>query len=219
MRSEPGLRERKKQRTRQTIAEAAFDLFTSRGFDQVTVTEVARQADVSEATVFNYFPTKEDLVYGQLETFHDALLDAIRGRAAGQSIPEAFRDFLLRADGLVHSSDRTAADQLAAVTRVITGSRSLLTRERQVHDDTTRALADLIAEEISTRPGNVEPWVVAHALVGVHRSLIDFVRTQVLAGRSGPPLRRRLRTQARQAFALLDTGLAGYPTTRPGRTG
>lgn len=59
---ELGLRERKKQRTRELIAETARRLFSARGFDRVTVAEIARAAEVSEQTVFNYFPTKEDLV-------------------------------------------------------------------------------------------------------------------------------------------------------------
>jgi AcrR family transcriptional regulator len=59
----PGLRERKKQRTRELIAETARELFVERGFERVTVAEIARSSEVSEKTVFNYFPTKEDLVF------------------------------------------------------------------------------------------------------------------------------------------------------------
>ncbi|HVD58038.1 MAG TPA: helix-turn-helix domain-containing protein, partial [Thermoleophilaceae bacterium] len=69
----PGLRERKKQETRQLIADTARRLFTERSFDAVPVAEVARAANVSEKTVFNYFPTKEDLVYSRLEAFEDEL--------------------------------------------------------------------------------------------------------------------------------------------------
>ena len=82
MSAEPGLRERKKQRTRQQIADAAWELFAERGFDGTTVAEVARAAEVSEATVFNYFASKEDLVYSGLEVFEAQLLDAIQTRFA-----------------------------------------------------------------------------------------------------------------------------------------
>src|SRR5947209_19040784 len=89
--AEIGLRERKKQQTRELIAEAARHLFADRGFDQVTVAEVARAANVSEVTVFNYFPTKEDLLYGGMQFFEESLLDAVRTRAPGESVLEAFR--------------------------------------------------------------------------------------------------------------------------------
>src|ERR1700733_13675694 len=93
--TEIGLRERKKQRTRQLIAETAWRLFAERGFDQVPVAEVAAAAEVSEATVFNYFPTKEDLVFNRMETFEQELVGAIRDRQPGESIVQAFGRFVL----------------------------------------------------------------------------------------------------------------------------
>ena len=78
MNTELGMRERKKQRTRQLIRDTAVRLFMERGFDQVTIAEIAREADVAEATVFNHFPSKEDLVYGQMEAFEQELLEAVR---------------------------------------------------------------------------------------------------------------------------------------------
>src|SRR5215213_9281362 len=95
MSATPGLRERKKQQTRQAIADTARRLFSERGFDAVTVAEIARAADVAEKTVFNYFPTKEDLFYSRLEAFEEELLAAIRGRPGGESAIAAFRDFLM----------------------------------------------------------------------------------------------------------------------------
>src|SRR3984893_4417216 len=88
---ELGLRERKKRQTRQQIFDAARRLFQEQGFDPVTVAEIARAADVSEVTVFNYFPTKEDLFYGGMQFFEEQLIDAVRSRAPGVSVLEAFR--------------------------------------------------------------------------------------------------------------------------------
>src|SRR2546429_6454657 len=86
-----GLRECKKLRTRQEIADKAMQLFVARGFDHVTVAEVAAAAGVSEKTVFNYFPTKEDLFFDEVPARQAALLAAIRGRAPGESILAALR--------------------------------------------------------------------------------------------------------------------------------
>jgi AcrR family transcriptional regulator len=205
-----GLRERKKQRTRQAIAEAAFALFTDRGFDDVTVAEVARRADVSEATVFNYFPAKEDLVFSRLEVFEAALVEAIRSRPAGRSVTGAFGELIRRPAGLLATNEPEAGRRLAAVSRIVAGSPALRRRERQVYDDYTHALAGLIAEETAAKPTDIEPWVVANALIGVHRSVVEYVRAQVLAGRTGPALARRLRVQVERALAVLDRGLAGY---------
>jgi AcrR family transcriptional regulator len=202
-----GLRERKKQQTRQEISDAAFELFSARGFEQVTVADVARRAGVSEATVFNYFASKEDLVYSRMEGFEDELLAAIRDRPPGQSIFDAFRAFIARPGGLVAAKDPDAAARLATITRMITGSRSLLNRERQVYDEYTRSLAQLIAAETAAKPDDITPWVVANALIGVQRALVDFVRAQVLAGRTGPHLARRVRAQAERALAALDAVL------------
>src|SRR5215207_4660540 len=126
-----GLRERKKQRTRRHIAETARGLFAERGFDRVPVAEIARAADVSEQTVFNYFPRKEDLVYWRLGTFEEELLAAVRERDPGEPALTAFRRFLLAQRGLLGEADPEAREQLAALTRTITQSPALLAREQQ----------------------------------------------------------------------------------------
>jgi AcrR family transcriptional regulator len=211
MAPEPGLRERKKQQTREAIAAAAFDLFAERGFDAVAVSEVARRAGVSEATVFNYFRTKEDLVYSRLEDFEAAMLRAVRERGPGQSVLAAFRAFLLTPGGLLAAADPEAGRRLATITRIITGSRALRSRERQIQDGYTDALARHIAAETSAGPDDIRPWVVANALTGVHRAILDQVRARVLAGDGGPRLARRVGAQAERAFDLLASGLADYP--------
>jgi AcrR family transcriptional regulator len=210
----PGLRERKKQQTRQLIADAARRLFAKRGFEAVTVAEVAAAADVSEATVFNYFPTKEDLFYSGLESFEEELLRAIREREPGESVLAAFRRFVLEPRGLLAAKDPAAVDRLAAITRVISDSPALLSREQQIFAGYTDSLASLIAEETGAKPGDVEPWVVANALMGVHRALVHFARGQIVAGKRNPRLARDVRTQGERSLAALESGLGKYAVRR-----
>jgi AcrR family transcriptional regulator len=209
--AQPSLRERKKQQTRQAIAAAAFEMFTERGFDAVTVAAVARRADVSEATVFNYFPTKEDLVYGRLEEFEADLVRTVRERAPEQSITAAISGVLVEQRGRLGAGDAESHARLVTVNRIIADSPSLLARERQIYDRYTRTLATLIAEQRGVDPDDLESWVVANAIIGVQRGLVEYVRRNVLAGRTGSSLARRVRAEAERALAVLDRGLAGYP--------
>src|SRR3979411_535034 len=165
----PGLRERKKEQTRQLIADTARRRFAARSLEEVTVAEVARAADVAEATVFNYFPTKEDLFYSGLEAFEDALLSAIRERDPGESVLAAFGRFVLEPRGLLAARDPDAVEHLAAISRVITESPALLAREQRIFAGYTSSLARELAQETRTRPDAIEPWVAANALMGVHR--------------------------------------------------
>ena len=219
MHTSPGLRERKKQQTRQLIADTARQLFAERGFEAVTVVEVARAADVSEATVFNYFPTKEDLFYSRLEAFEEELLAAIRGRKAGTSVVVAFRDFILRQRGVFDmkaaGGEEEATERVRTVTRVITESPALLARERQVFAEYSRSLAALIAEETDAAPGDVVPAAVANALIGVHRSLIDYVRERTMAGARASQIARGVRAQGKEAFGQLEEGLADFAVREP----
>jgi len=215
---EPGLRERKKEQTRQLIADTARRLFAERGFDAVTVAEVARAANVAEKTVFNYFPTKEELFYSRLEAFEEELLAAVRERAPGESILAAVRDFLMGQRGVLAikspGGDEEATEQLRTVTRVITASPALIARERQVFAHYADALAALIADETGARPGAIEPQVAANALLGTHRALIDYVRARALAGASASQVARELRVRAKRAFDLLEAGLGDYGVKR-----
>lgn len=200
-----GLRERKKQRARELIAETAQRLFRERGFDAVTVDEVAREAEVSRMTVFNYFPTKEDLFYVGLELYEERLLEAIRERPEGDSILAAFVGFVTASQGLLAGDDPEVADRLREINRLIAESPALLAREQQIYARYTDALERLIAEETRAGPDEIAPWVAANAMIGLHRALVNYVRREVLRGESDlRGLRRRLRNQARQATALLE---------------
>ena len=212
MGTQPGLRERKKRQTRALIAAAAHRLFSDRGFDAVTVAEVARAADVSEGTVYNYFPTKEDLFYGGMEAFEAELVDAVRDRPVGEPVLDAFRRFVL--DSLGRLANEEVPEVVARAARLVAASRALQAREREIVAHYTDALAALIAQEAEA-PADVEPSAAAAALMGVQRALVASVRAQVLAGRHGPELAAGTRAQAERAFARLETGLAGY-APRPG---
>src|SRR4029077_18993754 len=92
-----GLRERKKAHTRRVIADAAARLFAERGYEQVAVSDVAREAEVSEQTVYNYFQTKEQLVTDLDEEFQEQLSRLIRARAPGTTPAAAIRELVLDA--------------------------------------------------------------------------------------------------------------------------
>jgi AcrR family transcriptional regulator len=210
--AEPGLRERKKERTRQQIAEAAHGLFVERGFDAVTVADVARAAEVSQGTVFNYFRTKEELFYGGMEVFEAQLVEAVRERPDGEPVPAAFQRFVLeRASRLAREE---VAEVISLAARVIEGSPALQARERQVVAEYTQALADVIAEEQGPRSSPVEAWAVANALMGVQRALVAHVRSLVLAGVPGRKLAAEVRAEGKRAFARLEAGLADYGAKR-----
>jgi AcrR family transcriptional regulator len=206
--AEVGLRERKKQQTRQAIFEAASRLFAGRGFEDVTVAEIARAAEVSEVTVFNYFPTKEDLFYGGMQFFEEDLLEAVRSRPRGESAIKAFRRRLLEGTEALASRERTAAITKAG--DAVSASPSLVAREREIVERYTRRLADLLAAETKSDPGDVEPMAAAAAMMGAHRAMVDYVRGRVRAGRKGDALVEDARAQIRRAFARLERGLAGY---------
>jgi AcrR family transcriptional regulator len=208
MTAEVGLRERKKRQTRQLIFDAAHRLFAKRGFDSVTVAEIARAADVSEVTVFNYFPTKEDLFYGGMQFFEEQLVDAVRNRQRGESALVAFRRRLVEGADALGAKERVAAIKEAA--RMISRSPNLVARERDIVDRYTRRLAAVLAEETGGAPDDIEALGAAGSLMVVHRMLVDHIRKRVLAGGHGPELVVDFKAQARKAFRRLERGLGDF---------
>jgi AcrR family transcriptional regulator len=213
--AQPGLRERKKQQTRRLLTDTARRLFAEHGFDAVTVAAIAHAADVSEPTVRNYFPRKEDLVFNALEGFEDALLTAIRERPTGRTVFEAFATFVGEPGGLLAAGDETVARGLREVSQVISDSPALLAREQQIFARYTASLTDLIADETEANADDPRPAVTAAALIGVHRTLIDHVRRHLLAGDHDlPRLAHNTRRFAKKAFAHLEHELGSYAPKR-----
>lgn len=205
---ESGLRELKKRQTRQLILDTATRLFAAHGFDGVSVAEIARVAQLSEMTVFNYFPTKEDLVFGRMEFFEERLVTAVQQRVAGESAVAAFRR------AVVADIDQLAsrADMIAKAAALIQASPALQAREREVAERYTARLVQVFTAETGTDVDDIEAWAVASALMAVHRGLLQHVRNAVLAGRRGNRLTTDAAAQASRALARLTAGLDDYPT-------
>jgi AcrR family transcriptional regulator len=203
-----GLRERRKQRTRQLIVETAWRLFAERGFERVTVAEVARAAEVAEATVFNYFGTKEALVFQGMEVFEAALLEAVRNREPGQT-PVAALGRFLRDQGRA-ALDPGIGDVIATSARVVEASPALRVREAEILDGHARALARLLAQDTGAGPHDPEPLAAAHALIGVHRTILRSTRQAALAGLRGDRLAERVQDDIARAITVVARGLHDY---------
>src|SRR5205085_4204138 len=178
MASELGLRERKKQQTQLQIAETARRLFFERGFDAVTVADVAREVDVSVGTVFNYFPTKEDLFYSGMELFEERLIEAVRNRPAGESVLAAFRRVVL--EGIPRLATDETADVIRTAARIVGSSRSLQAREREVVARSTAELATVLAGERRRPADDVEAATVAAALMAAQRPVVAYVHAEAI---------------------------------------
>ena len=200
------------ERNRQRILDAATELFAERGFESVSVMEIAKKAGVVEKTVFNHFPVKEGLVFDADPPMRAALLETVRRRPAGESVSAAAGSFVVAAVGALGAPE--AAEGVARMAKVVRGSRVLQVREREILGELTDALAALIAEETAATSGRIEPWLSAHAVLGLYASLLELARDRVLAGVTGPELGAELRLQGRRGLSHLQFGLARYPKRR-----
>jgi AcrR family transcriptional regulator len=207
-----GVRERRRLETRDRIVDAAAALFAERGFDAVSVVEIAQRAGVVEKTVFNHFPVKEGLVLSADPPMRAALLDAVATRPAGESVAAAAGTFLVRAMTMLGAPE--AAEGVAAMARVVRGSRTLQAREREILGEITAALAAQIREETGADDGAVEPDLTAAAVTALYGRLLELARDRALAGVTGPALADELRAAGRRGLSLLQFGLAGYAKRR-----
>ncbi|MFC0600593.1 TetR/AcrR family transcriptional regulator [Streptomyces palmae] len=205
-----GLREIKKQQTRTAIADAALGLFLEHGFDQVTVAEVARHAGVSTNTVFNYFPTKEDLFFDRQAEVENHLAALVRDRAPGTCPVAAVRDDLLSALRQDHPM-LGLQPGAPAFWRTIRDSPALRAREREIGERVEAALATALAEHpLSATPGDTDdplPLLVAGAIAGTHRAALRELQRRIMSGEPPAPARDTVARVAVQAFDLLCSGL------------
>ncbi len=207
-----GLRERKKRQMRAVIVAAAMERFGERGFDAVTVADVARAADVSEKTVFNYFPTKEDLVFGAGGERRAALIEAIRGRAPGESFVAPFR---AATRAFLDRVEHDPVEETVAIARLVADSTQLRNRLFLGWEEESAILGPVLAEEAGEPAGELAPLVVARTLAWTHRLTFRAAFMRLLAGEDRAAVAADLREQAERAYDLLEAGLGGYGARAP----
>jgi AcrR family transcriptional regulator len=190
--TQPGRRERKKAQTRTALADAALRLFTERGYEEVTVTEVAEAADVSVTTLFKHFPGgKESLVFDQDNSQRDALVAAVRQRPAGQSILDAMRVHLRS----LHDYSPVERALLHQFLDLVRRSAALSEYADRMWLRYEQALAEVIAEEVGADVRDMRVQALARYAVDAH----------TLAERADDP-QRAIDT----IFDLLTTGWGDY---------
>ncbi len=195
-----GLREAKKHATRQQIAGAAMRLFATKSFDRVTVAEIAAAAGVSEKTVFNYFPTKEDIFFDEVPDRLRALTDAVRNRPDGMTVLDSLKEKQLA------EAPRLSSPGFAVFARILEGSPALQAKEVDVMARFAQVLAVALEDDGLTER---DARIAAGLLMSVHRQFFRGARRQALAGKTGPAARRQLEADIARAYELLEHGLAG----------
>ena len=182
---QPGRRERKKAEVRQRISGAATALFLRRGFDQVSVSDIAEAADVARPTVFAHFPRKEDLFFDRYPEVAGQLTRAIRERPAGTSAVSALRDTLVTVAQAGQAPYGLNADMIPWW-RTVAASRALQARARELADQLATEVAQAMAAT-----GAAEPELSAALAVAAYRTVhLQAVRA-ILAGEDAPTVAAR----------------------------
>ncbi|MFE9736478.1 TetR/AcrR family transcriptional regulator [Streptomyces sp. NPDC006477] len=204
----PGLRERKKERTRQALSDAAVALFLERGFDAVSVAEVAAAAEVSKPTLFRYFPAKEDLVLHRFADHEDEAARVVAaGRRAGTAPLDALYAHLL--DGLARRDPVTGLcdhPEVLAYLRLLYGTPALVGRLHAYRVRSEAALADALAAA-----GGVDGLaarLAAGQIVTVLRVLAEENTARIAAGETADAVAADAVAAAGLAFRALREGLA-----------
>jgi AcrR family transcriptional regulator len=167
MNLQPGLRERKKQRTRETIARAAHELFAERGYHATTLPDIAGAADVSTRTIFAYFASKEDILFSDFALMKEALTQALAERPDGEDALETVRKFIL-------SSHEVETSELDDQLRVcVESDETLRSHLRARIAQLEELIAPAIAEDLDAPANDIRPQVVAASLTAAFNVLTE----------------------------------------------
>lgn len=163
----PGLRERKKQRTRLEIERAALDLFEERGFDGTTIDDIAAAADIAPRTFFHYFPSKEDVVLADYRIRLDQIVGALKASTAGETPWPALRDAFLSV-GADYEAER---EELLRRFRIIQTTPSVAARNLLVQASWEDALTDAVSEWLGLADrDDIRPRLMAGAALAAMRA-------------------------------------------------
>ena len=165
--SEPklGLRERKKQETRDTIARVALQLFAERGYDETTLADIADAANVSRRTIFAYYESKEDILLCEEANYLDALKQMLDERPEGTTTVDAIQQFL---------SSFEPPDEAALLRKqLVMANPSLQKRMRARDGEVEPMLAESIAKDLGTKPGEIRTRLVTASMTAALMSVRD----------------------------------------------
>jgi AcrR family transcriptional regulator len=193
--------------TRVAISNVATRLFIERGFDRVTVADVAEAADVSVNTIFNYFKTKEELFFDRADEVIDVPSRIVRERAPGESVVAAlhrgYRDAIRDKVFLFGDGQR-----LAPFFATVESSPALKARERLFAIESEKRLAKTLAEQTSADDSTAR--AVAALVIGLTTMLAQEHRDRLLRGEADAAARRKLIRLADRGFGLLRDGIGDY---------
>lgn len=204
-----GLRETKKQETRQLISDHATRLFLAQGFERTTIAEIGAAARVAKKTVTNYFPRKEDLALDHQDAFIAALADTVTARRPGESALAALRRAFADAAA---ATDPVSGFSGPAFARMIADSPALSACLRGLHDQRERALAHALAAAVGAPPNDITVQTSAGLLGTVHRILFQRIQDLTLAEHSNDEIAETITTEAADAFDMLEPALSHYAT-------
>lgn len=202
-----GLRELKKQETRQLISDHATVLFIAKGFEETTIAEIAASARVAKKTVTNYFPRKEDLALDQHEEFTNGLAKAVGSRKAGESALAALRRTFLDA---VAEHSPVIGFTGPVFAKMVLESPTLTARLRELHELREEALATQLATETGAAADDVTPVMAAAELNAIDRVLFREVLRRSSAGESNEDIAVALTKATKRAFELLEPSFGDY---------
>jgi AcrR family transcriptional regulator len=205
-----GLRERKKRLTRQRISDVATTLFVVRGFDRVTVSEIAEIVGVSEKTVFNHFPTKESLVFDRADEGVERIAAALREREAGESPTKAMLRALSEDPEELEDVPDAVQMFMPLFSEMVASTPALHAAWLELHARLVEVATHALAEHAEVDPRDPEPMIAARAIVGLLEVEYSSRIRNIEAGLRGGELREAVTADLERAGRMLDTGLWSF---------